>query len=169
MEGLKLTWLWIDFFFAVLLVGTSVACGEIDWSAGRFMDSLALVPQILTPFNYVDWRENMQVSLHKLGLFRMTMGWEIEPHHPTEKNKFLNQLDESFGFLCTHISWYLLFHLVGLKTLKENWEKLESLFGKQDELRGKILENELIALKPNSFETIQYFFTKFKSLALQCK
>ena len=31
------------------------------------------------------------------------------------------------------------------------------------------MENELIALHPSSFETIEHFFTKFKSLALQCK
>ena len=43
------------------------------------------------------------------------------------------------------------------------------MFGKQDDIRGHILDNELIALQPNSFKTIQQFFTKFKSLALPCK
>ena len=103
----------------------------------------------------------MRVSLHKLSLFRMTMGREIVPHHPTEKNKFLNRLDESFGFLCTHISWDILFHLEGLRTLKEVWDNLEYLFGKQDELQGNILENELIALHPSNFESIKQFFTKY--------
>ena len=106
----------------------------------------------------------MQVSLCHLGLFRMTMSRETEPHHPIEKNKFLNWLDEAFGFLCTHISRDLMFHLEGLKTLKEYLENLKSLFGKQDELQGHILENELIALQLSSFKTIQQFFTKFKSL-----
>ena len=82
------------------------------------------------------------------------------------RRKNLNRLDEAFGFMCTHISRDLLFHLEGLRTPKESWDKLESLFGKQDEIRGHILENELIALRPSSFETIQQFFTKFKSLAL---
>ena len=76
----------------------------------------------------------MQVALRKLGLYRMTMGRETKPHHPTKKNKFLNQLDETLGFLCAHISRDLLFHLEGLNTPKEAWEKLEFLFGKQDEL-----------------------------------
>ena len=74
------------------------------------------------------------------------MGREIEPHHPTEKNKFLNPLDESFGFLCTHISRDILFHLEGLKTPKEAWENIEILFGKKYEIGGHILENELIEL-----------------------
>ena len=60
------------------------------------------------------------------------------------KNKFLNRLDEEFGFLCTHISRDLLFHIEGLKTPKEYWEKQKFLFGKQDELWGHIFENELI-------------------------
>ena len=111
----------------------------------------------------------MQVSLCKLGLCRMITSTETEPHHPTKKNKFLNRLDEAFGILCAHNSRDLLFHLEGLKTPREALEKLKFLFGKQDELLGNILENEIIALYPGSFETIQEFFTKFKSLALQCK
>ena len=127
---------------------------EIDCSEGELMDSQAFLHRILTPFNYVDWREDMQVSLHNLGFIRMKMGRVIEPHHLTKKNKFLNQLDEVFGFLCAHISMYILFHLEGLKTPKESWEKLEFLFGKQDELRGHILENEIISLQPNIVYTI---------------
>ena len=63
----------------------------------------------------------------------------------------------------------ILFHLERLRNLKEVWENIESLFQKQDELRGNIPDNELIALQPNSFETIQQFFTKYKELVLQCK
>ena len=88
----------------------------------------------------------MQVSLHNLGLFRMTMGRETEPHQHVEKNKYLNRLDEAFSFMCTHISWDILFLLEGIRTPKEAWENIESLFGKQYVLRGNILENDLIAL-----------------------
>ena len=115
------------------------------------MDSQLSTPHILTPFNYVDWRVDMQVSLRNKGLFRMIMGREAEPHHPVEKNKFLNRLDEAFGFLCTHISRDLFFHLEGLRTPKESWEKLEVLIGKQDEIRGHFLEKESMALHPSSF------------------
>ena len=95
------------------------------------------------------------------------MGREVEPHQYVEKKEFLNQLDENFDFMCIHIFMDLLFHLQGLKTLKESCEKIESLFCKQDELRGHILENDLIALHPNSFETTQQFFTKYKAIVLQ--
>ena len=81
----------------------------------------------------------------------------------------MKRLDEAFGYLCTHISRDLLFHLEGLRTPRESWENLEVLFGKQDELWGHIIENELIALHPSSFETIHQLFTKLKSLALQCR
>ena len=129
------------------------------------MDSQCSTPQILTPFNYVYWWEDMKVSLRSKGFFRIIIGREDEPHHLANKNKFMNHLDEAFGYICTHISRYLLFHLEGLRNPKESWEKLEVLFGKQDELGGHILENELVALHPNSFQTIQQFFTKFKFLA----
>ena len=78
----------------------------------------------------------------------MKMGGEVEPQQYVEKNKFLNRLNEAFGFMCTHIYWDILFHLEGLRTPKEAWDNIEYLFGKKDELLEHILENELIDLQP---------------------
>ena len=78
-------------------------------------------------------------------------------------------MDEAFGFMCIHISREFLFHIYELRTPKEVWDKLESLFGKKDELKDHILDNELITLQPNNFKTIQQFFSKFKFLVMQCK
>ena len=133
------------------------------------MSSQTPEPQILTTSNYLDWSIDMQLSLCKHGYHWNIHGWEPEPHQPIEQNKFLNHCDEAFGYLCTYISRDLLFHLEGLRTPREAWEKLDRLFNKQDELRGYILENELVSLHPSNFETIDQFFTKFKSLVLQCR
>jgi hypothetical protein len=43
---------------------------------------------------------------------------------------------------------------------------LEGLFGKQDEMRGHMVEVELNTLDPISFDNIHDFFTKFKYLIL---
>ena len=51
----------------------------------------------------------------------------------------------------------------------EVWDKLASLFDKQDDLRVYQLENELISLHPSNFETLNDFFTKFKSLVFELK
>ena len=102
----------------------------------------------------------MQIFLHIKGLYRVTMGREVEPQQPLENSRHMNKLDGEFGFMCIHISRELLFHLDGLRTPKEVWDKVESLFGKHDELRGYILENELIALQPNKFENIHKFLSK---------
>ena len=67
------------------------------------------------------------------------------------------------------ISRELLFHIDNLTTPNEVWVKLETLFGKTDEPHGHQLENELISLSPTHFDTIQEFFTKFKSLVLNLK
>ena len=82
------------------------------------MDSQPSTPWILTPFNYVDWREDMQVSLCNKGFFRIIIGRESEPYHLAEKNKFLNNLYESFGYIYTHISRDLILRLEGLRTPK---------------------------------------------------
>ena len=77
----------------------------------------------------------MQVSLHNIGMYRTTMGRETKPRQYVEKKNILNRLDEAFGFMCTHISQDLLFHLEGLITPnQEAWEKHEYFFQKQDEL-----------------------------------
>ena len=70
----------------------------------------------------------MQVSLHKLGLCKMTMSRETKPQQHVEKNKFLNWLDEAFDFMGTHISRDILFHLEGLRTSKEAWDNIKYLF-----------------------------------------
>ena len=54
-----------------------------------------------------------------------------------------------------------------MKTPKEIWNKLASLFDKQDEMRVHQLENELISLHPSNFGTLNEFFTKFKNLRFQ--
>ena len=97
-------------------------------------NSTLLSPKILTPFNYIVWREDMQIDLCNKGLYRMKMGRELEPQWYVEKSKFLNRLDESFDFMCIQIYKELLFHLEGLRNPKEVWDNIESLFGKQDDM-----------------------------------
>ena len=97
------------------------------------------------------------------------MGREVKPQQTLEKSKYLNKLDEAFGFMCIHISRELLLCFEGLKNTKELWEKLKSLFQNDDELRGHILENDMIALHPNRLKTIQQIFSKFKFLSMQFK
>ena len=121
---------------------------------------------MLTPFNFFEWKAEMVIQLRAKGLFRVTMGTEVEPNSAVEKAKFFNKLDEAYGLLCLSILRDLLFHLDILTSPKEVWEKLESLFGKIDELCGHQLENELISLSPTHYEKIQDLFTKFKSLLL---
>ena len=78
------------------------------------MSSQTREPRILTISNYLDWMIYTQLALCKYGYHRIIHGWEVEPHHPVERNKFLNHSDEAFGYLCTYISKDLLFHLEGL-------------------------------------------------------
>ena len=111
----------------------------------------------------------MQIVLHNKGLYRVIMFKDVKPQQPLENSKYINKMDEAFGFMCIHISRELLFHLDGLKTPKEVWKNLESLFGKKDELIAHILESELNVVQPSNFETIHDFFSKFKSLVMQCK
>ena len=110
------------------------------------MKAFAPAVELLILFNFHSWKGDMEIQLHARGLYRVTMDTEEEPASVTDKAIFLNNKDEAFGFLCLSVSQDLLFHLLGLKTPKEIWYKLETLYGKQDDLRVYQLENELMSL-----------------------
>ena len=103
------------------------------------------------------------------GLYRETMEIEADPNAATDKIKWHNRRDETYGLLCLSISKDLLFHLNGLTSPNEVWENIVEIFCKTYEMRGHKIENELISLSPNSFESLQLYFSKFKSLVLQLK
>jgi hypothetical protein len=46
---------------------------------------------------------------------------------------------------------------------------MEGIFGKQDEMRGHMLEVEFLTLDPKTFDNLQDFFTKYKDLLSQLK
>ena len=77
------------------------------------------------------------------GLFRVTMGTEVEPNYPVEKSKFFNRLDEAFGIFCLNILRDLLLHVDRLTTPNEEWLKLKALFINTNEMRGHQLKNDL--------------------------
>lgn len=56
------------------------------------------------------------------------------------------------------------FHLQGIDAPDEAWEKLNTVFGIQNEIRAHQLENELLTLDPNTFSCMEDFITKFKTL-----
>ena len=111
----------------------------------------------------------MDILLRDKGLYRVTMATEADPNAAAETIKWHNRRDEAYGLLCLSISRDLLYHLDGLTSPNEVWEKLETLCGKTNEVRGHQLKNELISLSPSSFESLQLYFSKFKALVLQLK
>ena len=48
------------------------------------------------------------------------------------------------------------------------WEKLESVFGKHNEIQGHQLENELISLNKSDFSCIKDYLSKYKTLRILC-
>ena len=94
---------------------------------------------------------------------------EAGPNAEVENIKRNNRRDEAYGLLCLIISKDLIFHIYGLTSPNEVWEKLQTLFGKTNEMRGHQQENKLISLIPSSIESLQVYFSKFKALVLQLK
>ena len=76
------------------------------------------------------------------------MAMKVEPTTAIENSKYLNQMDEAYGALCMNISPELLFHISSDETLNEVWTTMKGLFRKQDEMKGHMLEVELLSLDP---------------------
>ena len=53
---------------------------------------------MLTPFNFFEWKAEMVIQLRGKGIFRVTMGTEVEPNFVVEKSKYFNKLDEAYDF-----------------------------------------------------------------------
>ena len=74
---------------------------------------------ILTPFNFFEWKENMEILLREKFLYMVTVETKVEPNVAAEKIKWHNKRDEAYGLLCLCISRDLLFHLDGLTSPNE--------------------------------------------------
>ena len=85
------------------------------------------------------------------------------------KIKWANRCDEARGLIEMSISTDLWFHISGSDEPDKAWEKLEFVFGKNNEIRGHQLENELISLNQNDFSCIQDYLSKYKTLRLLCE
>ena len=83
--------------------------------------------EILTHFNYHQWKEEMEMQLCSKRPFRLIMEVEKETIHYVDKEKYWNMLDEAYRCLCLSISRDLHFHINGLKTPQEFWDKLALL------------------------------------------
>ena len=76
----------------------------------------------------------MEDVLRSRGLFRITSGRETKPTDDDKKIKWTNRCDESHGLIGMSISNDLRFHLSGIDEPDKAWEKLESVFGKHNEI-----------------------------------
>ena len=74
---------------------------------------------ILTPFNYFESKEQMDILMRIKGLYKVAMETEVDPNATTENIKWHNKIDEAYGILCLCISRDLLLHLNGLTSPNE--------------------------------------------------
>ena len=51
---------------------------------------------ILTPFNFFEWKAEMEILLRVKGLYRVTMATEAEPNAAAEKIKWHNRSRDDF-------------------------------------------------------------------------
>ena len=72
----------------------------------------------------------MEIPLRVKFLYRVTMATKLDPNAATEKIKWQNRRDDAYSLMCLTISRDLLFHIDGLTSSNEVWEKIVEIFGK---------------------------------------
>ena len=110
----------------------------------------------------------MEDVLRSRGLFRITWGKETKPIDDDKKIKWENRCHEARGLIGMSIFTDLRFHISRIDEPDIAWEKLESVFGKHNEIWGRQLKNELIYLNPSDFSCIQDYLSKYKTFRLLC-
>ena len=60
--------------------------------------------ELLTPFNYHQWKDDMIVLLRTKHLFRLIEETEEEPESNKDKAKYMNRLDEAIGLMRSSVS-----------------------------------------------------------------
>ena len=76
----------------------------------------------------------MEDVLRSRGLFRINSGKETKPTDDDKKIKWANRCDEARILIGISISTNLQFHISGIDEPDKSWEKLESVFGKHNEI-----------------------------------
>ena len=55
---------------------------------------------ILNPFNFFEWKSEMEILLREKGLYRVTIETKENPNAFSEKIKWHNRRDKAYGLLC---------------------------------------------------------------------
>ena len=90
---------------------------------------------LLTSTNYFQWKSHMEYLLRSKGLYRITLGTETTPTDDEAKvAKWDNKNDEACDSIRMSTFPKLRFHIYGLYSPIEAWEKLHSVFGLKNEI-----------------------------------
>ena len=104
--------------------------------------------------------------LRSKGPYRIAIGLETKPSNDDKVAKWENKQDQARGLIGMSIAQDLRFHILDIDTPHEALDKLNIVFGIQNQIRAHQPENELFTLDPNNFSSIEYFLSKLKTLRL---
>ena len=104
--------------------------------------------------------------LRSKGLYRIATGQETKPSDDDKVSKWENKQDQAQGLIGMSIAQDLRFHILDIDTPHEALDKLNIVFGIQNQIKAHQLENELLTLDPNNLSSIEDFLSKFKTLII---
>ncbi|XP_062086226.1 uncharacterized protein LOC133792339 [Humulus lupulus] len=114
--------------------------------------------------NYNTWSLHMEAYLQGQDLWEIVKGNKVtQPEDVAALKKWKIKAGKALFVIQTTVEDEMLEHIMESKTVKEAWDTFASLFTKKNDVRLKLLENELLSITQRDMMINQYF-TKIKSL-----
>ena len=95
--------------------------------------------------------------LRSKGIYRIATRLKTKPSNDDKVAKWENKQDQARGLIRISIAQDLWFHVLDIETPHEALDKLNTVFGIQNQIRAHQLENELLTLDPNNLSSIEDF------------
>ena len=92
-------------------------------------------PIILNDTNYFQWLPHMVDILRSKGLYRIATGLETKPSDDDKVAKWENKQDQAWGLIGMSIAQDLRFHILDIDTPHEALDKLNTIFGIQNQIQ----------------------------------
>ena len=83
---------------------------------------------LLSPFNYVDWKQKMNIYLKRQCLFDVSIGALSKPNYYEEKIDWLNNCDRAYGIFFLAMSPNIHHLIDSVEYPFELWKNLDKAF-----------------------------------------
>ena len=129
----------LGIFFLTSLIFRDISIAVFSFNSFQFhlkkkMESAC--PVILNSTSYFQWLPHMVDILRSKGLYRISTWQETKPSNDDKAAKWKNKQDQARGLIGMSIAQDLRFHILDIDTPDKALEKINNVFGIQNQIKA---------------------------------